>query len=192
MSAYSVRRSRWCSIGLLIRLGARRLRCQHRFLTSGYGKSTVLSNVRKSIAVVTRMRPKKFRPVDAQPGEFVNVVTDEATPAGILSCLRGCTKLLAPDEGDEVFRDMGLVQSYNQGARFQTSMSNARSRLTSLYDRPQEFVRVLKDQQITIETNAKLNILVRTHSTTFQRDFFALGRLFWQLHCVCAWQAHAQ
>ena len=134
-----------------------------RSISSGYGKSPILANVRKSIAMVAKMRPRKFRPVDAQPGEFVNVVNDEATPAGILSSLKGCTKLLAPDEGDEVFRDLGLAQSYAQGGRVQTSMTNARSKLTSLYDRPQEFVRSLKGAEVTVDKNAKLNILVRVH-----------------------------
>jgi hypothetical protein len=127
---------------------------------AGYGKSPILANVRRSIAMVAKTRLKKFRPIDTQPGEFVNVVSDEATPAGILSRLKGCTRLLAPDEGDEVFRDLGLTQSYVQGGRAQTSFANARSKLTSLYDRPQEFVRQLKGQEVKVEMHAKLNILV--------------------------------
>ena len=88
------------------------------------------------------------------------MVSDEATPAGILSSLKGCTRLLSPDEGDEVFRDLGLTQSYSQGSRSQASFTNARSKLTSLYDRPQEFVRQLKGQEVKVEMHAKLNILV--------------------------------
>ena len=110
--------------------------------------------------MVARLRVKKFRPTEGETGGFVSVVSDEATPAGILSSLKGCTRLLAPDEGDEVFRDLGLTQSYVQGGRLQTSFANARSKLTSLYVRPQEFVRQLKGQEVNVEMHAKLNILV--------------------------------
>ena len=110
---------------------------------------------------MAQLRPRKFRPGDAAVGEFVNVVNDETTAAGILSSLKsGCTRLLAPDEGDEVFRDLGLVQSYSQSGRVQAGATNARSKLTSLYDRPNEFVRSLKGQELKVEQHAKLNILV--------------------------------
>ena len=109
---------------------------------------------------------KHFRPIGLRSELRSSLVSglasysDEATPAGILSSLKGCTRLLAPDEGDEVFRDLGLTQSYVQGGRVQTSFANARSKLTSLYDRPQEFVQQLKGQEVKVEMHAKLNILV--------------------------------
>lgn len=97
--------------------GNRRDRLFNLEIFVGYGKSPILSNVRKAIATIARLRPEKFRSTDSQPGDHVNVVSDETTAAGILSSLKGCTRLLAPDEGDEVFRDLGLTQSYSQGAR---------------------------------------------------------------------------
>jgi hypothetical protein len=135
--------------------------------------------------MVAKFRLKKFRPTDAQPGDFVSVVSDEATPAGILSSLKGCTRLLSPDEGDEVFRDLGLTQSYSQGSRSQTSFTNARAKLTSLYDRPQEFVRQLKGQEVKVDMNAKLNILVVHRLLSCLARWSALGCLFWQLHRCC-------
>lgn len=133
------------------------------FVGSAYGKSPILDLVRSSIDVVVGWRPTKFKSIRGNGEESDPVVYfDEHTPAGLLNSLQGCTRLLVTDEADVVFKKMNYTLP-SPGSR-DIATNDCRSQLLTLYDRPHNFTRRLKNETIQV-FNAKLNILARVSST---------------------------
>ncbi|CAF3600979.1 unnamed protein product [Rotaria socialis] len=115
---------------------------------SSYGKSPILDLVRKAIDVVVQYRTSKFKSVSKDEQESDQVVYfDENTPAGLLSSLRGCTRFLITDEADVVLKKMAYTLP-PPGIRDWSVTNDCRSQLLTLFDRPNNFVRRLKHENV--------------------------------------------
>jgi hypothetical protein len=126
-----------------------------------YGKSPMLNLVQSSILSVRNCRPHKFRAIgDTMNGSnHINVIFNEATTAGVLDALKGCTRLLLTEEGDVILKRMGAFLLPNFGGREQATGDDCRAQLINLYDHPDQYSKKLKNSMIEVK-NSKLNILV--------------------------------
>jgi len=127
-----------------------------------YGKSPMLALVQSSILAVRNCRLLKFREIgDKLNGSnHIRVIFNEATTAGVLDSLKGCTRLLMTEEGDVILKRMGAFLSPIVGGRDSSVLDDCRAQLINLYDHPEQYLKKLKNSVVEVN-DSKLNILVR-------------------------------
>jgi hypothetical protein len=103
----------------------------------------------------------KFREIgDKKNGsEHIRVIINEATTAGVLDSLKGCTRLLMTEEGDVILKRMATFLLPTVAGRDSVVMDDSRAQLINLYDHPDQYSKKLKNSIIEV-SNSKLNILV--------------------------------
>ncbi|CAF3801530.1 unnamed protein product [Rotaria sp. Silwood1] len=91
---------------------------------SSYGKSPMLGLVQSSILAVRDSRPMKFREVgDKLNGSnHIRVIFNEATTAGVLDSLKGCTRMLMTEEGDVILKRAMEERDDHLASRFGKSV----------------------------------------------------------------------
>jgi hypothetical protein len=121
----------------------------------------MLGLVQSSIVAVRNCRSKKFREIgDNLVGwSHIRVIFNEATTAGVLDSLKGCTRLLMTEEGDVILKRMGAFLSPTIGGRDSSALDDCRAQLINLYDHPEQYSKKLKNSIVEVN-NSKLNILV--------------------------------
>ena len=82
--------------------------CNH-FAFLAYGKISMLTLVQSCILTAWDCRLMKLREaVDVLTGSgHIGIIFNEATTAGVLDSLKGCTRLLMTEEGGVVLKQMG-------------------------------------------------------------------------------------
>jgi hypothetical protein len=140
----------------------------------------MLGLVRSSILAVRDYRPLKFREDgDVMIGSsHIRVIFNEATTAGVLDALKGCTRLLLTEEGDVILKRMGAFLAPTTGGREQSTGDDCRAQLINLYDHPEQYAKKLKNTMIEVK-DSKLNILVKTSLVLKILDFMSLGWCHW-------------
>ncbi|CAF1300271.1 unnamed protein product [Rotaria sordida] len=137
---------------------------------SSYGKSPMLGLVQSSILAVRDSRPMKFREVgDKLNGSnHIRVIFNEATTAGVLDSLKGCTRMLMTEEGDVILQRMGAFLSPTVGGRNSSVLDDCRAQLINLYDHPEQYSKRLKNSIVEV-SDSKLNILAGLTGELIQR-----------------------
>ncbi|CAF2145563.1 unnamed protein product [Rotaria magnacalcarata] len=127
---------------------------------SSYGKSPMLTLVQSSLLAVRNSRTMKFREIGdkLQGSDHIRVIYNEATTAGMLDSLKGCTRLLMTEEGDVILKRMGAFLLPSIGGRDTFSFDDCRAQLINLYDNPDQYSKKLKNSIVEV-SNSKLNIL---------------------------------
>ncbi|CAF3607743.1 unnamed protein product [Rotaria socialis] len=102
----------------------------------------------------------KFREIGdkLQGSDHIRVIYNEATTAGMLDSLKGCTRLLMTEEGDVILKRMGAFLLPSIGGRDTFSFDDCRAQLINLYDNPDQYSKKLKNSIVEV-SNSKLNIL---------------------------------
>ncbi|CAF3362242.1 unnamed protein product [Rotaria socialis] len=127
---------------------------------SSYGKSSMLNLVESAILAVRNARSTKFRESGNKSAEsnHIRVTYNEATTAGVLDSLKGCTRLLITEEGDVILKRMGAFLLPNIGGRDASMSDDCRAQLINLYDHPEQCAKKLKTNIVEV-FDSKLNIL---------------------------------
>ncbi|CAF1234609.1 unnamed protein product [Rotaria magnacalcarata] len=120
----------------------------------------MLTLVQSSLLAVRNSRTMKFREIGdkLQGSDHIRVIYNEATTAGMLDSLKGCTRLLMTEEGDVILKRMGAFLLPSIGGRDTFSFDDCRAQLINLYDNPDQYSKKLKNSIVEV-SNSKLNIL---------------------------------
>ncbi|CAM4983597.1 unnamed protein product [Rotaria socialis] len=137
---------------------------------SSYGKSPMLTLVQSSLLAVRNSRTMKFREIGdkLQGSDHIRVIYNEATTAGMLDSLKGCTRLLMTEEGDVILKRMGAFLLPSIGGRDTFSFDDCQAQLINLYDNPDQYSKKLKNSIVEV-SNSKLNILARLTGEIIQQ-----------------------
>lgn len=91
-------------------------------------------------------------------GNLTKAVFNDGTPAGILNNLKQSTKTMHLHEADVTLKSFGLLLSSSYDIT-PSKIDPFRSTLMTLYEKPGNFCRILKNENIDI-SGSKLNIFV--------------------------------
>ena len=121
----------------------------------------MLGLVQSSILAVRNYRPMKFRETNDKlnGSAHIRVIFNEATTAGVLDSLKGCTRLFMTEEGDVILKRMGVFLLPTIGGHDSSVLDDCRSQLINLYDHPEQYTKKLKNSSVEIN-DSKLSILV--------------------------------